>query len=282
MTASDLLGVHVELAAEPAAHRRGDDPHLVLWRAGRGRDHELQDVGDLRGGPDGDLAALGLGDHGHAPGLHGRGDEALLDVALADVMGGLAERPLDGVRVRDELPDVGRVRGEVGVGQDGIGGRGLEVDDGGQGVVVDLHRAARIPGLVAALGHHHGDGVAREGGFADGDGQVLWSHHVLGHGPGAGQRAHAELDELGARVDRSHPRHGLGRTGVDGADPGVGTGAADDAQPEGAGDGEVVDVAGLAGQQLGVLLAEHPGTGDGHAGPPSAPAAAMTALTMLW
>ena len=133
------------------------------------------------------------------------------------------------------------------MGQDVVACRVLEVDDHGQRVVVDLHGADRVPGRVAALGHHHGHGVADEAGLADRHREVLGGDHVLGHGPGARERAHAQLDELGAGVDGDDAGHARGLAGVDAADAGMAERAADDAQPEGAGDLEVIDEAGLAG-----------------------------------
>ena len=59
--AEQLLGVDVELGAEAAADRRGDDAELVLGDAERERQHDLQDVRDLRGGVEGEVAAEGLG-----------------------------------------------------------------------------------------------------------------------------------------------------------------------------------------------------------------------------
>src|SRR5207248_1746146 len=59
-------------------------------------------------------------------------------------------------------------------------------------------------------------------------------------------------------------RHGLGGGAVDGTDAGVGVGTADEGEVQGTGDVQVVDEAGLTGEQLGVLLAEHPGSEDGH------------------
>jgi hypothetical protein len=100
--------------------------------------------------------------------------------------------------------------------------------------------------------------------------------------------------EVLAGEDAADPGHGGGRAGVDGADAGVGERAADHAHPQGARDLQVVHEAGLAREQPCVLLAEQPAAdrpsrlgpgglalGGGHAGT-SSPAAASTALTMLW
>src|SRR4029453_14676446 len=59
----DLLGVDVQLGAETAAHIGGDHPDLVFRHAGVQGDEDPDEVGNLRGGPDGRL-----------PGGRGRGD----------------------------------------------------------------------------------------------------------------------------------------------------------------------------------------------------------------
>ena len=53
-----LVGVDVELCAEAAAHRGSDDPELALGDAGGGGDHHLEDVRDLGGAVERDLAAV--------------------------------------------------------------------------------------------------------------------------------------------------------------------------------------------------------------------------------
>ena len=56
---AEVLGEHVELLAEAAAHLGLDDPHLVLGHAHGGGQVALQEVGDLGGGPDGEVAVQG-------------------------------------------------------------------------------------------------------------------------------------------------------------------------------------------------------------------------------
>ena len=85
-----LLGVDVELRAEAAADRGRDDPQLVLGDAERDRHHDLEDVRDLRRRVERDVAAERLRHHAHAAGLHRHRDQALLDVALLDRVGGVA------------------------------------------------------------------------------------------------------------------------------------------------------------------------------------------------
>jgi hypothetical protein len=277
----ELLGVDVELGAEATAHRRRDDPDLVLGRAGGGGQHHLEDVGDLGGGVDGDLTGVGLGHHGHAPGLHGRGDEALLHVALRHDVRRLGEGALHRVGVGDQLPRVGGVGAEGLVDHDPVAHRVLQVDHRRQRVVVDHHGLEGVGHRSAALAHHHRHDVAGVAGLVERDREVLGVAHVLGDRPRARHGGGPVVAQVGAGEHGLDPGPGQRLRGVDGADAGVGERAADHAEPAGAGDHEVVDVAALAGEELRVLLAHHPGADDrAHRLAPGA--AAITALTMLW
>ena len=80
--AEQLLGVDLELGSEPAADRRGHHAELLLGRAQRDGGHDLEDVGDLGGAVERHVAAERLRDRRARTGLHGHGDEALLDEAL--------------------------------------------------------------------------------------------------------------------------------------------------------------------------------------------------------
>ena len=91
----DLLGVDVQLGAEAAADGRRHDAQLGLGGARRDGEHDLQDVGDLRGRVDGELAAEGLRHDHEAAGLHGGRDEALLHVGPLDPVGGARKGALD-------------------------------------------------------------------------------------------------------------------------------------------------------------------------------------------
>jgi hypothetical protein len=286
----ELLGVDVELGAEAPAHRRRHDPQLVLGHAGGGGEHHLEDVGDLGGRVDGHVAAVHAGHHGHAPGLHGLGDEPLLDVGLADRVGGAGEGGLDRVGVGREGPGVGLVGTQAVVDHDPVGGGVGQVGDRLQRLVVHDHGVDPVGRRVAAVGHDHGHDVADVAGLVGGDRVVVRGLHVRGHRPGAGHGGDPGVGQVAGGQDLVDAVHLEGGAGVDAADAGVGVGAAHHAQPHGAGDREVVHEAGLAGEQPGVLLAEQAlaegtgggrGVGGGHAGtPPSA--AASTALTMLW
>ena len=111
---------------------------------------------------------------------------------------------------------------------------------------------------------------------------------VTGHAHG--KRRGEVVDEIGTGQHRDDAGH-RGRGGrVDRDDASVRDRAADDAHVQRAGQVEVVDEAGLAGEERRVLLAqcrdpEHAGAGAGdrgHRPPPALSAAASTALTMLW
>ena len=146
----ELLGVHVELRAEPAADRRRDHPELVLGHAGGGREHHLEDVRDLGGRPHGDLAAVGLRHHRHAARLHGRRDQPLLDVALLHHVGGVGEGGVDRGLVGDELPRVALVGAEGVVDHDAVGQRVVEVDDRLERLVAHVDGADGVGRRVAA------------------------------------------------------------------------------------------------------------------------------------
>jgi hypothetical protein len=233
---------------------------------------------------------------------------SLLVVALVHRVGRLCERPLDLVGLGAERPRVGAVGAQVVVDHDPVARRVLDVDHGVERVVVDDDRVGRVRRRVAVVGHDHGDDVAHVAGLVDGDRPVGGALHVVGHRPHAGHargpRAHGL--QVGAGEHVADAGHGSRRARVDALDAGVGERAADHGHPHRPGDGQVVDVAGLARDQTAVLLAEQAvadgapraaGVGGGvldcrggrrrvggrHAGTPSpASAAARTALTMLW
>ena len=81
------------LAPNPPPTAGRDDAELVLGDAERDGDHHLEHVGDLGGGVQRDVAAERLrhGDDGAR--LHRHRDQALLDVALADGVGGVGRTP---------------------------------------------------------------------------------------------------------------------------------------------------------------------------------------------
>ena len=128
----DLLGVHVELRTEGAAHGRRDDAQLVLGQAARDGEHDLEDVGDLRRRVDRELARERLWYDAHAARLDGRGNEALVHVPLVDGVRRGGERGVDRGRVGRQLPRVRRVGAELLVEDDGVGHGIFEIDHRGQ------------------------------------------------------------------------------------------------------------------------------------------------------
>ena len=93
VTDEELLGVHLQLAAEAAADLRGDHADFVLSQAQVERDDELHEVRDLRGAPERELAGLEL--RGDRARLHRIRDEALVDDPLADPDLGILEGLVD-------------------------------------------------------------------------------------------------------------------------------------------------------------------------------------------
>jgi hypothetical protein len=225
----------------------------VLGDAGDERQHDPQDVRDLGGRVDRELVGGGDRRDDDPARLHRVGDQPLLDVAAVedDLRGRLG----GGVVAAGERPEEALVRPGGRVDQRGaVGEGGLHVENGRQRLVVDVDVLQRVGRDVAVPGHDDGDGVAGVADLVDGDRRVVGVDHVGGDRPGAGQAAEL-LGEVGAaeRGDDTGPLE-RGRD-VDPADPGVRHRAAQDRQVHHAGQGDVVGPVGLAGEQLGVLLA---------------------------
>jgi hypothetical protein len=308
MVADALLGVDVQLGAEAAAHVGGDHADLGLADVeGEGQQH-LEDVRDLGGRPDGVLALGGDRLDDHAPGLDRVGDQPRVVVALLDHHRGLGEHLVD-VAV-GQHPGVGLVGAERVVDDGRALVHGLHhVGDHRQLVVVDFDGLDGVGGVLAAVGHHHGDDLAhvvdavlghRPVVGDAGVGGRLVGHDAVGDRPGARHGRRPLVGQVLTGEHRLDPRQLLGRRGVDAGDAGVGDRAAHEGQPQHARQGDVVDVAALAGEQRGVLLAEeaaaHPALGLRlgylrHSDPPWTPAgaawriwpaASWMALTMFW
>ena len=173
---------------------------------------------------------------------------------------------------------------------DPVARRVLEVDDRRQRVVVDDHRLDRVARRVAALGQDDGDDLADVVHLAAGEREVRRVVHVVGDRPRARQRRGPLVVEVGAGA--APPARLAGRAPREASTVmrAWAMRAAHQAHPERAGDGEVVDELGLAGEQLGVLLADAARAEDStrsaalrwRSRRASAPAPAITALTMLW
>ena len=274
-----LLGIDVQLRAEPAADVGGDHAQLRLGHPERGGGEQPQDVRYLRRRPQRDVPA-GLGPGDDATGLDRVRDQRGLHVAvLDDHVGAVVERS------RLELPDVRDVRPELLVHEGSAVLRGgLDIDQHLERLVVDVDELRRIDRVRARVRDHDRDTVALVVHLADGEREVLRALHVLGHRPGARHRRLPVVAQIGAG---EHGHDALGRLcrgGVDRRDPGVRIRAADDRHDDGARQGEVVDEASTSAQQRIVFLPlqgrpDVSCRGGAHA---ALPAAAATASTMLW
>ena len=163
--------------------------------------------------------------------------------------------------------------------------RGLDVAHRGQRLVIDLDELGGVLRERAAVGDHDRDAVAGVARLVDGERPVRRQLDVLGDGPGTGQPARPLVGEVGAGERRDDALGLACGSEVDARDPRVRVGTADDGHPDHACDRDVVDEAGLAGQELGILLARDRRAdvrlllgGCHHA----TAAAARTALTMFW
>ena len=126
-----LLRRHLQLAAESAPDIRGDHAHLVLRDLQRHRQHQPQDVRDLRGRPHGELRA-GRVDH-HRARFHERRNQPLLAEGALQEHFGVADGLFD-VAARAglrgvERPDRADVGAEIGMHQlRAVRGRGGEIE----------------------------------------------------------------------------------------------------------------------------------------------------------
>ena len=208
--------------------------------------------------------------------------------------------PAAALRRGVELPERRPVGPQVGVGQDRVLGRLLEVEHGPQLVVLHLDELGGVACLRSGAGDHHGDHLAGERRPVDGDRRVVRRLLVRCDRPRRDQRA-LLLGDLRAGDDGHDVRRVLGRGGVDARDPGVRERAAHHRDVQHPGQLDVVGPARPAGDQPLVLLAAprgadlrtglgRRGLGGGHDALPSNvgtsstswPAASCTARTMLW
>ena len=100
--------------------------------------------------------------------LDGVGDQALVGVFEGGDVGGPGDGGVGRLLVA-ELPVEGDVVGDVLVqlGSPLCLGGDDDVDDGVEGLVVDLDELGRVPGLLAGLGDDDGDGIADVAHLAD-------------------------------------------------------------------------------------------------------------------
>ena len=167
-----VLGVDVSLGAEAAADIEGHAADARLGQLQEPGGRPAHRMHHLRCRPDrdgigalvvgGDHAAALDGNAGIAMGVEatakrvrrggkGRGHRAFLDGELADQVGRVLF--VEDLRPRRQ--------------------RGLDIDDGGQRLDVDRDQLGGIEGLIAALGHDHGDRLADMADLAHGQHRLL-------------------------------------------------------------------------------------------------------------
>ena len=154
-----------DLLAEATAGVAHDDADPVLRDSEQPRREGPHLVGSLRRGIDGDLAVPAVVVDHDAAGLHRARGLRLLIHRQGDDVGGRGEHLLDRRSRRaghapDEVAAVG------GVHEVGRFGGGEEVDDRGQGLVVDHDHVGGVLGDVAVLRQHQRDGIAGEAHLA--------------------------------------------------------------------------------------------------------------------
>ncbi len=143
--------------------------------------------------------------------------------------------------------EVGR-RALEGLGRDGV----LDVDDRGQGLVVDLDGDRPEAGRLEGVAEHPRDGVPEVHDLAGEEWLVVLDTGVVDAGHGVG------------REHPHDPRHGQGRSGAQPGHPGVRMGRLDrvGVQDVARAQGQIVGVEGGAGHVQGCRLVRYPLSDD--------------------
>ncbi len=249
-----------DLGAEAAAHIGGDDAQLALRDLqDEGAHQKPDDMGILRGGVERVLPGrpIEFGDRG--AGLHGIGDETLVDQVDLGDMGRLGEGRIHGALVA-EMPVVAEIA--LGLGPD-LRRVGLQrigrIDRGLQLLIVDRDQLGRVAGLGSGLGDDDGDMIAdmaHEIGHQRRMRRLDHGRAVLAVDlPAAGKPALAVGGVVGAGEDGDDPGGLLCLARVDASDLRRGVGRAQDI---GMGLTMPVDVVGIgsaAGEEAEILFA---------------------------
>src|SRR5215207_1065623 len=216
-------------------------------------------MGVLTGRVDGQpVVAVEL--HDDAVGLHRHGRQPLVEEStLHDDLG-----VVEDCRVLAEVELDGEVRSVLGE-EDGriVGQRGLGIDDGRQRVVVDDHQLGGVDGLRPRRGDHNRQHVADEADDVVGEGRACQGRR------NHGEPLHRFEAEVVGRVHRHDPGHLLRVARVDRLDLRVRDRGSHERDVKQTFDVEVVEVAGLAAEDAGVLgaldgIAENRSRGRGH------------------
>ena len=145
--------------------------------------------------------------------------------------------------------------------------RGGGGDHRGQGIVGDGDPFGRVQRLGAGVGDDQGDRFADMAHLALGQ-QGLGGEGEGGAGVGVGgdggaQRSEAVGVEIGRGQHRLHAGGGACGGGVDGAEPGVGVGGAQQHGVGEAGEGEIVEIGAVAGEEARVFPPSRRGADGG-------------------
>ena len=224
ITAADiLLGVDVDLGAEPAADFRRNRTNLILPEAGHRRDERAEDVRVLRGRPDGHRTLARLEVRHHAAPFHRVRHQTMVDHSLRDHDLGLGKRLVDGrvvpfssrIHARAALNERHRqVVRELGVNDRGLPLHGeLGIDHGRQYLVVDDDGIGCVARDIPIAGHDHRDRLAAVADRVHGDCTVRRRRERR---PDRHRREH--LGNLGAGEHRLDAFHRLRGADVDAAD----------------------------------------------------------------
>ena len=248
----DIARIDRHLAAEAATDVVRLDPDVLLRQAAHEREHRPNGVRRLARHVQRHLAADGVPVRDAAAGLDRRDVDARDVDVLGDAHLGLGDRGVrPGPIARFPVPDVvvGLVGAAVGPQHERIRLQRLEgIDDDRQRLVVDVDRRDAVGGDVLGRRHDRGDflGLVHDGRRRQ--------HHLLVAREGR-HPVEPGLLEVGAR-DHGQDARDLERLGrIDALDRRVGVGAANDVQPELAGQVDVVDVLAHAADEARVLLA---------------------------
>ena len=204
-----FFGIHVELRAEAAAHRRRHDAHLMFGDAKGDRRHHLQDVRHLRGGIQRDVATEWLRHGGNRARLHRHRQQTLLHVALAHRECGVLERFVNraffGFHL--ERPGVRLVRADRFVNDRLVAQRVFEIDHCAQWFVHHVNRIECIARRRLARGEHRSDTVTDVARLVDRQRKVRRVLHVGGHRPSARHWCRPHGVQVATGVHRHDARH---------------------------------------------------------------------------
>ena len=254
----DIARIERNLAAKAAAHVAGNDAQPVFRDAGDQRAQQTGHMGVLAGVPEGHLFGARIPACHRGVCLHRVGDEALVDeVRLDDPVGGgesgvniaIGKLPVEGEIARHVIVQQRRARFQ----------RFGLIGDGGQWLVIDVNQVERVFGGIRVFGDDDGHAVAGIAHFINrqdaplGDGHFLTVDHADFQRPGARQGTDASIGQILAGVDGHDAVQLLGLVGIDAANAGMAVRASQHGHVGLAGQGHILSVIALAGNQARVF-----------------------------